>query len=420
MTLKRRLKKVVVFSLSVCILLFCLGVAISRGLETYVYLFLERPVSDRNMPMMAMLPRQTSIIGNRHVMAKLQGQASTATTAQPEPIRSRPVMAKLQGQTSTTTNSKSEYIDNRHKMIMLQEQTSTEPNAKPEFIVNRQVMTKLHGQTSTATNAKPEFIGRDKIKTLVWYDTGNTSILHLSTKVGFSQCKYTNCQYKKNLTKTDTHPSEPFDADVVLIQAWDIYRLSPPPRRDENQAFVLAVRDSFFCIEKKLRSNKWLDMFNWTMTYRLDSDFVFKYANILERENKTDLLYKNYDKIFEEKNDKAVWFVSHCKTKSRREHYVREMQNVMEIDIFGECGRDTPQLCPKKSRHAEECHEQTTKKYKFYLAFENTFVEDYVTEKVFHWFNRDIIVVVRGGANYSRILPSGSVVDAGDFETLKN
>ena len=122
-------------------------------------------------------------------------------------------------------------------------------------------------------------------------------------------------------------------------------------------------------------------------------------------------------KFLKKKNNKAVWFVSHCQTKSRREHYVREMQKVMGIDIFGACGKDTPQLCPKNSGHLDECHEQTTEKYMFYLAFENTFVEDYVTEKVFRWFNMDIIVVVRGGANYSRILPSGSFVDASDFET---
>ena len=50
-----------------------------------------------------------------------------------------------------------------------------------------------------------------------------------------------------------------------------------------------------------------------------------------------------------------------------------------------------------------------------YLAFENTLVEDYMTEKVFRWFNKDIIVVVRGGSNYSKIVPHGTVVDAGNF-----
>ena len=158
---------------------------------------------------------------------------------------------------------------------------------------------------------------------------------------------------------------------------------------------------------------KWLELFNWTMTYRLDSDIVYKYANILQRDNKTELVGKNYDKIFDEKVNKAVWFVSHCKTRSMREHYVRKMQSVMGIDVFGDC--DVPAPCPKKSDDIEQCFDDAAMKYKYYLAFENTLVEDNITEKVFRWYNRDIVVVVRGGSNYSRILPPGTFVDAGDF-----
>ena len=182
--------------------------------------------------------------------------------------------------------------------------------------------------------------------------------------------------------------------------------------------FVLAVRDSFGSTQPDRDSGtvmKWLDLFNWTMTYRLDSDIVYKYANVLERQNKTDIANKNYDRIVEEKVNKAVWFVSHCRTKSRREHYVREMQKVMGVDIFGGCGVVPP--CPKGSKNMDECIERCALGYKFYLAFENTLVEDYVTEKVFRWFNRDIIVGVRGGSNYSRILPPGTFVDAGDFKS---
>ena len=306
---------------------------------------------------------------------------------------------------------------NRPVLSKLQEPVSTATIAKPELFGNESVVAKLQGQTSTATNARPGIIESDKILTLLWYDTMDKSMVHLTTKAGFFLCKYSNCQYKVFLTKKDRHPTEPFEADAILTNG--IRYLSPPPRRDENQVFVLAVRDSFYCSEDKpsTSSGKWLDLFNWTLTYRLDSDVVFKYANVLEKHNKKDVVYKDYDQIFEEKTNTAVWYVSHCRTNSRREHYVREMQNVVSIDIFGGCGRDPPKLCPKRSGHLVDCHENAAKKYKFYLAFENTFAEDYVTEKVFHWFNMDIIVVVRGGANYSRILPPGTVVDASDFET---
>ena len=271
--------------------------------------------------------------------------------------------------------------------------------------------------SSTVETSSQSAASRSNMKTLLWYDTSKKSMIDPTIKMGFSQCEYNNCQYKSYFTSTDTKPRKPFDADAILIQsAGGIWELSPPPRRDEDQVFVLAVRDAF----SRTRSSrdpgvgmKWVGLFNWTMTYRLDSDIVYKYANILERENKTELVSKNYGKIFDEKVDKAVWFVSHCKTHSMREHYVREMQLVMGIDIFGGCGVPAP--CPKRSRNIEKCFEGTAMKYKYYIAFENTLVEDYVTEKVFRWYNRDIIVVVRGGSNYSRILPLGTFVDAGDF-----
>ena len=263
----------------------------------------------------------------------------------------------------------------------------------------------------------PELSYKDKnMKTLLWYDTHKKSMRGHTTTVGFSQCEYKNCQYKVFLSRNDTKPSKPFDVDAILIQSAGILDLSPPPRRDENQVFVLAVRDSFPQLlggRDPVMKMKWVSLFNWTMTYRLDSDILYKYANILEREDKTELLRKNYDKMFDEKVDKATWFVSHCTTRSMREHYIREMQSVMGVDIFGGCGLPPP--CPKGGKNMEKCFDAVAMKYKYYLAFENTLAEDYVTEKVYRWYDRDIIVVVRGGSNYSRILHPGTYVDASDF-----
>lgn len=63
----------------------------------------------------------------------------------------------------------------------------------------------------------------------------------------------------------------------------------------------MAVRDAFprtTIADQSETGMKWVDIFNWTMTYRLDSDIVLKYANILERQNKSSLSNKNYERIF--------------------------------------------------------------------------------------------------------------------------
>jgi len=50
-------------------------------------------------------------------------------------------------------------------------------------------------------------------------------------------------------------------------------------------------------------------------------------------------------------------------------------------------------------------------------SFENSFCRDYVTEKFFKVLEYDIVPVVLGKGNYSKIAPAKSYIDAQDFET---
>ena len=56
----------------------------------------------------------------------------------------------------------------------------------------------------------------------------------------------------------------------------------------------------------------------------------------------------------------------------------------------------------------------------FYLSFENSLCEDYVTEKLWQWLRRDIVPLVMGQANYSAIVPPHSVINALDFSVPKD
>ena len=258
--------------------------------------------------------------------------------------------------------------------------------------------------------------GRDNMKVVLWYDIHNQSMVGMSQRASFSTCLISNCRFEYIITNDkDLKVSKPFEADAVLVQSKAIFFLSPPPRRDKDQVFVLAVRDVFKRVEKAdqdVKAKQWLPLFNWTMTYRLDSDIVYKYSNIHKRMTKIHSVRKNYEWIFSQKERSATWIVSHCSTSSRREEFVKDLQKVIDIDIFGACG--TQALCPKST---QTCFEDIARKYKFYLAFENTYYTDYVSEKLFNWYNRDIIVVVRGGANYSRIVPEGTFIDASEFKS---
>lgn len=53
-------------------------------------------------------------------------------------------------------------------------------------------------------------------------------------------------------------------------------------------------------------------------------------------------------------------------------------------------------------RLSEHCYALIESDYYFYLAFENSFCEDYVTEKILTATQHYAVPVVYGGANYSR------------------
>ena len=156
------------------------------------------------------------------------------------------------------------------------------------------------------------------------------------------------------------------------------------------------------------------DFFNWTMTYRRDSDIFAPYGGFVRRSEPTSV-----EPILERvkglpKSKMVAWVVSDCKTSSKREDYVKELQKLIPVDIFGRCGTMS---CP--GARSVDCSKLLETDYLFYLAFENSKCADYVTEKLFFTLTMDIVPVVMGGANYSAIAPPGSYIDANHFSSAK-
>ena len=156
--------------------------------------------------------------------------------------------------------------------------------------------------------------------------------------------------------------------------------------------------------------------FNWTMTYKLDSDIKLLYGRIHASPSAVQssaALDKNtWMERLRKKSKKVAWMVSHCNTPSQREVYVQKLQQYIDVDIYGGCGNLT---CARNATHwlsQPECYNMLENKYKFYLSFENSICNDYVTEKFFQLLQYDIVPVVLGGAHYSRIAPPHSYINA--------
>ncbi len=62
-----------------------------------------------------------------------------------------------------------------------------------------------------------------------------------------------------------------------------------------------------------------------------------------------------------------------------------------------------------------DCNKMMENKYKFYIAFENSICDDYVTEKYFRTLSYDVIPIVLGGADYNAVGPPGAFINALDY-----
>ncbi|KAK3725623.1 hypothetical protein RRG08_043040 [Elysia crispata] len=270
--------------------------------------------------------------------------------------------------------------------------------------------------TSEKTYPKKKPEGNVKYKTIGIYDP-KKEIAKSLLKTDFKQCEYSKC---KMVDKVET-------ADAVIFLVARLTRLTGVPtfKRKKGQIWILKTDEapSRFTWFTSLNRVGLKDRFNWTLTHKLNSDLPQVYGRLIQRAN---VPRKDYDRIYYGKTRTAAWFVSHCPVRSRRRILVKQMQQRVDIDIFGNCGTmncGQGQKIPgvmgmRLQADNETCLPMLSAKYKFYLAFENSLCQEYISEKFFKLFNDvDIVPVVRGGANYKSYFPPGMYVDASDFSS---
>ncbi|XP_077974872.1 3-galactosyl-N-acetylglucosaminide 4-alpha-L-fucosyltransferase FUT3-like [Styela clava] len=164
--------------------------------------------------------------------------------------------------------------------------------------------------------------------------------------------------------------------------------------------------NSRYVFRKKLSPLK--NVFNWTMTYRTDSDVYFPYYGEWNRVNKTTA------ELIAEKTERSlgVWVVSNCRP-SRRGSIINELQKYISIDVFGKCNNN--RLC------SGGCAIETINRYKFYFSFENSRCKDYITEKfTMNGLAGGAVPVVMGPTreDYEKIAPVHSFIHVDDFPSI--
>lgn len=224
-------------------------------------------------------------------------------------------------------------------------------------------------------------------------------------------CHYQNCYLTDNVAYFENIT----DFDVILF---NIVNMSPrkemelPEARNDDQIYVFVSTESASNYPVGPDFNMF---FNWTMTYKLHSDVPLPYLAVWNTEGeligpavniswvkRMKSTSKHVVDKLRNKRKAAAWFASSCGSNNKRTDFVTKLVNEMaqyglKLDIYGDCGNH---ICPRQ--RIEECYGLLETTYYFYLAFENSFSEDYITEKILTAVEHYTVPVLYGGANYSR------------------
>ena len=186
--------------------------------------------------------------------------------------------------------------------------------------------------------------------------------------------------------------------------------------------------------------------YNYTMTYRLDSEIPWPYFTLFElmcmekerairsaQRKKQSIssineLEAHSPKSFfslpltynatSKKSKKILAVISNCNNKERirmisiLQKNIKTPDGKRAIDFYGACSQN-----PKKVEKLENLRAQ----YKFYLAFENSKCLDYITEKFWYTILAKSVPIVYGTTRerYELLAPKSSFIHVDDFGSLK-
>ncbi|KAJ2939121.1 hypothetical protein O0L34_g8434 [Tuta absoluta] len=237
-------------------------------------------------------------------------------------------------------------------------------------------------------------------------------------------CSVKNCEFTGDDDQIDS-------ADAVIIH---MQKKSIPivEKRDTKQRWIFLSDESpinTFSLGKE-STLSWTDMynvFNWTMTYRSDSDIPVPYGRtvplqhpvVINQLHPIDILHKLVpywkDKALD---SRAMVLTSNC--MKARMRFIKELQKFIQVDVFGRCSDklENKKTCP--GHFTTDC--MLPASYLFYIVIENSKCSQYITEKVFqHAFSKGAIPVIMGPSlkDCENLLPPNSYLHVENYENVQ-
>lgn len=141
----------------------------------------------------------------------------------------------------------------------------------------------------------------------------------------------------------------------------------------------------------------------------MDSDIPVPYGRTIALQ--TPKSKTNHHWTDKKRDVLAAILGSNCGSNNKRWEYIKELEKYLKVDVYGKCG-----TLKCEGHFQKDC--PAISNYHFYLAFENSNCDEYITEKV--WWNaygKNSIPVLMGASkkSYKKLLPPNSYIDVDDF-----
>ncbi|KAK7004883.1 alpha-(1 3)-fucosyltransferase 10 [Biomphalaria glabrata] len=243
-----------------------------------------------------------------------------------------------------------------------------------------------------------------KVPIILWW-TEFTKDPGTERSCGNNKCFFTNNrQYSKHK-----------NLKTFLFYGTDFRGNDLPLPRSEDHIWALlheeSPKNNFLLCHDEV-----LSLFNYTSTFRQESDFPITTQYLVSLEWLQQMTYyktvsqKNkYQK--EEKLAPVIYVQSDCDTPSDRDEFVKLLMKYISVDSYGACinNRQLPtQINQPLSGMSHKDYFELISHYKFALAMENAVCPDYITEKLWRPLMVGTVPIIFGSSRAQDFLPSNN------------
>ena len=155
------------------------------------------------------------------------------------------------------------------------------------------------------------------------------------------------------------------------------------------------------------------------MTYQRNSDIVVPYSWELGTWQRRTELDEPHIIADHAKGKDSLVYAEINRCGLLRDRFIKKLQEYVSIDVYGACSKrfhKDGKVLPKQS----QIQLKLKKRYKFYLAAERDYCNDFVSQRFFKAiFDGYSVPIVLGGANYSSAGIPKSYIDAMSFKTVR-